>query len=89
MGNSMSAKNFGLPCSNSISPNGYNLTGGGEGKIIERRFSYSMLAKLMGLSMVNISRKMRNERNFTAKDIAKLVEIFGLPAEYLMAREDE
>ncbi|MBR0261502.1 MAG: hypothetical protein IJQ85_06870 [Selenomonadaceae bacterium] len=38
--------------------------------------------------MSNLSRKMRGKIKFTAKDIAKLVEIFGKPAEYLMARAD-
>ena len=31
---------------------------------------------------------MLGERLFTRKDIAKLVEIFGMPAEYLLARDD-
>ncbi|MBE8949754.1 MAG: helix-turn-helix domain-containing protein [Quinella sp. 3Q1] len=54
----------------------------------ELHITYRGLTILMGVSIVNISRKMRGERNFTAKDIAKLVEIFGCPAEYLMARDD-
>lgn len=55
----------------------------------KRYISYRNLAVLLGISQVNISRKMRGERNFTRKDIAKLVEIFGLPAEYLLERDDE
>ena len=52
-------------------------------------FSYSSLAKLMGLSRQSVSAKMRGENNFTIKDILKLVEIFNKPAEYLMARDDK
>lgn len=51
--------------------------------------SYTALGELLGLSYQTISKKMRGERNFTAKDIAKLVEIFGKPAEYLLERDDE
>ena len=53
-----------------------------------RQLSYKGLAKLMGLEPTSLSRKMRNEYNFTAKDIAKLVEIFDKPAEYLMKRDE-
>ncbi len=55
--------------------------------ISELQISYRSLAKLLSLSQSIFSRKMRGERNFTAKDIAKLVKIFNKPAEYLMARE--
>ncbi len=41
------------------------------------------------LSLMSVSLKMREKYNFTVKDIAKLVEIFGKPAEYLMQRDDE
>ena len=54
----------------------------------EHLFSYRALAKFLGLSTGNFSLRMRGERNFTAKDIAKLVKIFNKPAEYLMARND-
>ena len=54
----------------------------------KRQISYSALAALFGVSQANISRKMLAVRKFTNKDIAKLVEIFELPAEYLMARDD-
>ena len=51
-------------------------------------FSYSELAKLIGLSFGTVSDKMRGERKFTSRDIAKLVKIFGKPADYLLARDD-
>lgn len=35
----------------------------------------------------SLSAKMSGKKIFTAKDKAKLVEIFGKPAEYLLARE--
>ena len=54
----------------------------------KRQISYVNLAELLNVSQPNISRKMTGVRNFTAKDIVKLIEIFGLPAEYLMARDD-
>ena len=56
--------------------------------IIDRQLTYGALAKLLGISQRSVSRKMRGIHGFTAKDIAKLVEIFGLSAEYLMARDD-
>lgn len=52
----------------------------------KQKFSYVTLKRLLGLA--NISQKMRGERNFTAEDVAKLVEFFGLSAEYLLKRED-
>lgn len=54
-----------------------------------RQLSYHKLAKLLGLSQSNISLKMRDKKSFTAEDIAKLVEIFGKPAEYLMQRDED
>ena len=58
-------------------------------EIEKHRLTYATLAKILGFkSMVSVSNKMRGITNFTAKDIAKLVEIFGKPAEYLMAREE-
>ena len=57
-------------------------------ELYERELTYKNFGKAIGLSLVSISRKMRGKRNFTEKDIAKLVEIFGKPAEYLMARDD-
>lgn len=58
-------------------------------EIDKRQLSYHSLAKLMELSLMSVSLKMRGKYNFTAKDISKLVEIFYKPAEYLMARDDE
>ena len=114
------------------SPNGYNLTDGGEGivglkhtqetlakmsaahkgktpsqehrvnlglarrgespyknliiEIDAHRFSYSSLAKLLGIQ--SVSDKIHGKVRFTDEDITKLVEIFSKPAEYLMARTD-
>ena len=109
------------------SPNGYNLTDGGEGgsglcgenhywfgknlpaeacvkmadakradtpyknllnAMIEQKFSYGKLAKRMGTSQPSLSMKMRDLRQFSEEDIATLVEIFGLPVEYLFERDD-
>ena len=50
--------------------------------------SYTAFAELMGVRLTNISRKMLGQRNFSVKDIEKLVKIFGKPAEYLLQRED-
>lgn len=57
-------------------------------EIDKRQFNYSSLAKLMGMSRKSISLKMCGKVKFSAKDIAKLVEIFDKPAEYLMQRDD-
>ncbi|MBQ3336035.1 MAG: helix-turn-helix domain-containing protein [Selenomonadaceae bacterium] len=54
----------------------------------ELHLTYTSLAILLGISQANFSRKILGVRNFTAKDIDKLVEILGCPAEYLMARDD-
>ena len=53
----------------------------------QRDISYRGLAKLLGVSHASAARKMRGERNFTCKDKAKLVEIFGKPIDYLLQRE--
>lgn len=50
--------------------------------------SYTALAKLLGLETSAVSRKMRGKNNFTERDKIKLVEIFGKPIEYLLARDD-
>jgi len=55
----------------------------------KRQMSYRDLAEILSLSRDTISDKMQSSRKFTVKDIAKLVEFFGLPAEYLMARVDD
>ena len=49
--------------------------------------SYRRLAELLRSSHSNTARKMRCERNFTERDKVKLVEIFGKPIEYLLARD--
>ena len=55
----------------------------------KHKITYRELGKRLGFkNEVPISQKMHGKYNFTAKDIAKLVEIFGLPAEYLMARDE-
>lgn len=50
--------------------------------------SYTAFAELMGVRLTNISRKMLGQRNFSVKDIEKLVKIFGKPAEYLFQRDE-
>ena len=54
-----------------------------------RQFSYVMLGEHLGVSASSVGQKMRYKQNFTAAQIAKLVEIFGKPAEYLMQRNDK
>lgn len=103
---------------NTMAPNGYNITAGGEGvagftpspetcskmSITQRKespfknlieeldrcqFSYAALAKLMNSTQSKVSLKIRGERNFTETEWAKLAEIFGKPVDYLMVRDDE
>ena len=57
-------------------------------EIDKRQLTYKSLAKLMGLSDQSVSYKMICKRDFTARDIIKFVEIFGLIAKYLMKRDD-
>ena len=105
---------------NTKSPNGYNLTDGGEGfggfkrtgekhpkygkpaanrgtspyknllcEMDARQITYTALARLMGFSSHKyVSLKIRGRSNFTDRDKAQLVEIFGKPIEYLLARDD-
>lgn len=54
----------------------------------KKQLTYDGLAKLLGLVRPTFSAKMRGKQNFTAEHVAKLVEIFDKPAEYLMARDD-
>ncbi len=55
----------------------------------KRHLSYSALARLMGFSSHKpVSLKMCGKIRFTDRDKAKLVEIFGKPIEYLLARDD-
>ena len=51
----------------------------------ERQISYKKLKELLGLNGGSVSHKMRGKQNFTAKQVAKLVEIFGKPADYLLS----
>lgn len=55
----------------------------------KRKLTYTALAKLLDLSRPTVSDKMLGMQNFTAEQVAKLVEIFNLPAEYLMKRDEE
>lgn len=57
-------------------------------EISSKRITYATLAKLLGLGHQTFSDKMRDKQRFTTEQIAKLVEYFGKPAEYLMARDD-
>lgn len=81
-------ENFWICELNCKKPSGYNLTDGGKGTL---RFSHQpeVCAKISTKSLMSVFLKMRGKYNFTAKDIAKLVEIFGKSPEYLMARDDE
>lgn len=54
----------------------------------KQQMTYSTLAQLLSLCHQSVSLKMLGKRNFTARDVEKLVEIFGKPADYLMARDD-
>ena len=56
--------------------------------MIAHKFSYGKLAERMGTSQASLSMKMRDLRQFSQEDVDKLVEIFGLPAEYLFERDD-
>lgn len=57
-------------------------------EINKRQLSYKSLAKILGLASQNISRKMLEQRPFTTRDKAHLVEIFNKPIEYLMFKEE-
>mgnify|MGYP002860339754 CR=1 FL=1 len=48
------------------------------------QMSYHALAKLLGVTQSAVSRKILCDNNFSDNDNAKLEEIFGLPAEYLL-----
>lgn len=52
-----------------------------------QELSYTALGKLLGLTQSTMSHKMRGDQNFTSEQIAKLVEFFNKPAEYLLARD--
>ncbi len=51
-----------------------------------KNLSFRGLAKLLGLS--SLSDKIYGKQNFTEEQVAKLVEIFSKPAEYLMQRDE-
>ena len=53
----------------------------------KRQMSYKDLAELLGLARTTLPEKIRGEKNFTKEQVAKLEEIFGLPAEYLLKRD--
>ena len=57
-------------------------------ELMKRQLTYSALDRLLGLSLGSIGRKMRGKTKFTDKDKAKLIEIFGLPIEYLLWRDE-
>ena len=54
----------------------------------KQQLLYNALAELLGISISTLSSKVHGNRNFTAKDISKLVEIFEMPVEYLLKRND-
>ncbi|MBQ4403398.1 MAG: GIY-YIG nuclease family protein [Selenomonadaceae bacterium] len=54
----------------------------------KRQLTYAALATIVGLPRQSFSEKMRGNQNFTMRQIDKFVKFFGLPAEYLLARDD-
>ena len=54
----------------------------------KRQITYKDLAELLGMARMTLPEKMRGVKGFTAVEVIKLEKIFGLPAEYLMARDD-
>ncbi|MBR2774280.1 MAG: GIY-YIG nuclease family protein [Selenomonadaceae bacterium] len=52
------------------------------------KLSYAALAKLMDFSQASVSRKVSGIRKFTDAEKAKLEEIFGKSAEYLLERTE-
>ena len=51
------------------------------------QITYTELGRLLGMTQSSISIKMSGKRRFTEKDKAKLAEIFGKPADYLVPPE--
>ena len=47
------------------------------------------LANHLGITKEAVSAKMRGKQNFTKEQVAKLVEIFDKPIEYLIERDDD
>jgi len=54
----------------------------------KRQLTYKDLAEILGVARMTLPEKMRGIKGFKAIEVIKLVEFFGLPAEYLMARDD-
>ena len=82
--------NYGKPCTPEVSSK-ISLKNRGNSRfqnllkeIDAHNLSYYRLAELMGIAYTTVSAKMLGRLNFTAKDAAKLVEIFGKSAEYLL-----
>lgn len=82
--------NYGKPCAPEVSSK-ISLKNRGNSRfqnllkeIDAHNLSYYRLAELMGIAYTTVSAKMLGRLNFTAKDAAKLEEIFGKPAEYLL-----
>ena len=84
------ARDDGLPTSLSSHYKSYYKTPYGNllNLILEQKFTYTSLAKTMGLSQSSFASKMRGEINFSPNEVAKLEEILGLPREILLARDD-
>ena len=57
-------------------------------EIKRRKLTYTALAKLFGITQPTLSRKIKGEYNFTAKDKFKLEEFFQKPISYLLRRAD-
>ena len=57
-------------------------------EIKQRKLTYAGISRVLGLTDNVFSNKMRGRKNFTAEQVAKLVEIFSKPAEYLLARDE-
>ena len=52
-------------------------------------FTYTALAKILGIHPASVSEKMRGRKRFTEHDKAILVEFFGKPEEYLFQCDEE
>ena len=59
-----------------------------EAEIVIREISRCMLAKLLKIPRGTLSDRIYGRGEFTNEQKAKLVEIFGKPIEYLLARDD-
>ena len=53
-------------------------------EIDERQLTYTALGEILGVCQTAVTRKMRDNRNFTESDKVKLEEFFGKPADYLL-----